>query len=154
VCAAPLAQQLRYASRQYWYELARDLRNVYTAATEQAARERFDEFAEKWGDRYSAIVKLWESAWAEFVPFLAYSPEIRKVLYSTNSIESVHARLRRSVRARGHFPNEQAAMKCLYLAVRSLDPRRRGQQRWTTRWKPALNAFAITFDGRIEITVN
>src|SRR5579862_7077462 len=138
----------RYASKQYWYELARDLRSVYTAATEQAARERFDEFAGKWGERYPAIIRLWENAWAEFVPFLAYSPEIRKVLYSTNAIESVHARLRRSVRARGHFPTEQAAMKCLYLAVRSLDPTGRGQQRWSNRWKPALNAFAITFEGR------
>src|SRR6266571_1703561 len=90
----------RYASKQYWYELARDLRTVYTAQTEQAARERLDEFAGKWGERYPAIIRLWENAWAEFVPFLAYSPEIRKVLYSTNAIESVHARLRRSVRAR------------------------------------------------------
>jgi transposase-like protein len=72
----------------------------------------------------------------------------------TNAIESVHARLRRSVRARGHFPTEQAAMKCLYLAVRSLDPTGRGQQRWSNRWKPALNAFAITFEGRIEHAVN
>jgi putative transposase len=143
----------RYASKQYWYELARDLRTVYTAATEQAARERFDEFAGKWGERYPAIIRLWENAWAEFVPFLAYDPEIRRVIYSTNAIESVHARLRRSVRARGHFPTEQAAMKCLYLAVRSLDPTGRGQQRWSTRWKPALNAFAITFEGRLEINV-
>jgi putative transposase len=134
-----LRNTFRYASKQYWYEIARELRVVYTASTEQAARERFDEFADRW---------------AEFVPFLAYSPEIRKLLYSTNAIESVHARLRRSVRARGHFPNEQAAMKCLYLAVRSLDPTGRGQQRWSTRWMPALNAFAITFEGRIEINVN
>jgi putative transposase len=144
----------RYASKAHWYELARDLRTVYTASTEQAARERFDEFAGKWGERYPAIIRLWESAWPEFVPFLAYSPEIRKVIYSTNAIESVHARLRRSVRARGHFPTEQAAMKCLYLAVRSLDPTGRGQQRWTTRWKPALNAFAITFEGRLASAVN
>jgi putative transposase len=143
----------RYASKADWYELARDLRPVYTAPTEQAARERFEELAEKWGERYPAIVKLWESAWAEFVPFLAYNPEIRQVIYSTNAIESLHARFRRSVRARGHFPTEQAAMKCLYLAVRSLDPTGRGQQRWSNRWKPALNAFAITFEGRIEINV-
>lgn len=149
-----LRNTFRYASKQYWYEIARELRVVYTASTEQAARERFDEFADKWGERYPAIIRLWENAWAEFVPFLAYSPEIRKVLYSTNAIESVHARLRRSVRVRGHFPNEQAAMKCLYLAVRSLDPTGRGQQRWSTRWKPALNAFAVTFEGRIEINVN
>jgi putative transposase len=74
----------RYAGKQHWYELARDLRLVYTAATEQAARERFDELADKWGDRYPAIIRLWHNAWAEFVPFLAYDAEIRKVLYSTD----------------------------------------------------------------------
>ena len=86
------------------------------------------------------------------MPFLAYSPEIRKVIYSTNAIESVHARFRRSVRARGHFPNEQAAMKCLYLTIRSLDPT--GRSRWTNRWKPALNAFAVTFEERINLNNN
>ena len=141
----------RYASKADWDKLARDLRPVYTAATEQAARERLDELTGKWGERYPAIIRLWHAAWAEFVPFLAYSPEIRKVIYSTNAIESLHARFRRSVRARGHFPNEQAAMKCLYLTVRSLDPRGHGRARWITRWKPALNAFAVTFEDRIEI---
>jgi putative transposase len=85
----------------------------------------------------------------EFVPFLDYSPEIRRVIYSTNAIESLNARFRRATRARGHFPNEQAAMKCLYLVVRSLDPKGTGQERWMNRWKPALNAFAITFEGRL-----
>lgn len=140
------------SSKADWDELARDLRPVYTAATEQAARERLDELADKWGERYPAISKLWHSAWTEFVPFLAYSPEIRKVIYSTNAIESLRARFRRSVRARGHFPNEQAAVKCLYLTIRSLDPRGHGQARWITRWKPALNAFAVTFEDRTEIT--
>ena len=126
----------RYASRAVWDELARDLRPVYTAATEQAARERFGEPADKWGEQYPAIIRLWENAWAEFVPFLSYSPEIRKVIYSTNAIESLHARFRRSVRARGHFPNEQAAVKCLYPTIRNLDPRGRGRARWITRWKP------------------
>ena len=92
----------RYASNADWAELARDLRPIYSAPTEQAARERLDELAGKWGERYPAAVKLWQNAWAEFVPFLAYSPEIRKVIYSTNAIESLHARFRRSVRARGH----------------------------------------------------
>jgi transposase-like protein len=85
------------------------------------------------------------------VPFLSYSTEIRKVIYSTNAIESMHARFGRAVRVRGHFPNEQAALKCLYLTIRSLDPTGRGRQRWSNRWKPALNAFAVTFEGRIEI---
>ena len=76
----------RYASKAPWYELARDLPTIYTAATEQAAREPFDELADKWGERYPALIRLWENAWAEFVPFLAYNPEIRKVIYSTNAI--------------------------------------------------------------------
>ena len=73
------------------------------------------------------------------------------VIPVTNAIESMHARFRRAVRARGHFPNEQAALQCLYLTIRSLDPTGRGRQRWSNRWKPALNAFAVTFEGRIEI---
>lgn len=117
-----LRNSFRYASKADSAELARDLRPVYSAPTEAAAGSALDELADKWGDRSPAIIRLWQNAWAEFVPFLSYSPEIRKVIYSTNAIESTHARFRRSVRARGHFPNEQAALKCLYLTVRSLDP--------------------------------
>jgi putative transposase len=139
----------RYASRKYWDQIARDLRPVYTAATEAEATARFSEFAEKWGRLYPAITKLWENAWSEFVPFLDYDVEIRKIICSTNAIESLNARYRRAVRVRGHFPNEQAALKCLYLTTRSLDSTGSGRARWATRWKPALNAFAITFPGRI-----
>ena len=71
------------------------------------------------------------------------------MIYPTNAVEALHARFRRATRARGHFPNEQAAIKCLYLVVPSLDPSGKGRKRWTNRWKPALNAFAITFEGRI-----
>jgi putative transposase len=73
----------------------------------------------------------------------------RHFIPGTNAIESLNARYRRAVRVRGHFPNEQAALKCLYLTTRSLDPTGKGRARWATRWKPALNAFAITFPGRI-----
>ena len=139
----------RLASRAHWDAMARELRPVYTAVNEQAAKERFVEFCDAWCDRYPAIKGLWENAWSEFVPFLDYSPEIRRVIYSTNAIESLHARFRHATRARGHFPNEQAAMKCLYLVVRSLDPTGKGAARWMNRWKPALNAFALTFEGRI-----
>jgi len=144
-----LRNSFRYASRKHWPAIARDLKPIYTAPTEAAALERLAEFAAVWEARYPAIVKLWESAWAEFIPFLAFDPEIRAVLYTTNSIESLNARFRRAVRARGHFPNEQAALKCLYLTIVSLDPTGRGRQRWTNRWKPALNAFHIAFEGRI-----
>ncbi len=139
----------RYASRRYWDGIARDMKPIYTAPTAAAARDRFEEFAEKWGKPYPAIVRLWENAWTEFIPFLDYDVEIRRVICSTNAIESLNARYRRAVRARGHFPNEQAAMKTLYLVTRSLDPKGTGQTRWVTRWKPALNAFAITFADRI-----
>lgn len=139
----------RYASRKHWETMAKDLRPVYTAPTEAAAAARFDEFTERWGERYPAIITLWRSAWSEFVPFLDYDVEIRTVICSTNAIESINARYRRAVKARGHFPTEQAALKCLYLVTRSLDPTGRGRARWTMRWKPALNAFAIAFEGRI-----
>jgi putative transposase len=139
----------RYASRKDWDELARDLRPVYTAPSAEMAGVRFDEFADKWGARYPAIINLWRSAWEEFIVFLDYDVEIRKIICSTNAIESLNARYRRAVRARGHFPTDQAGLKCLYLVTRSLDPTGRGRARWTMRWKPALNAFAITFAGRI-----
>jgi putative transposase len=145
-----LRNSFRYASKKYWPQIARDLKPIYTAPTADAAWERLAEFAAAWEDRYPAIVKLWENAWAEFVPFLAFPVEIRTILYSTNAIESLNARFRRSVKARGHFPNEQAALKHLYLVLASLDPTGRGRQRWVTRWKPALNAFAIMFEGRIQ----
>jgi transposase-like protein len=139
----------RYAGRQHWDAMARDMRPIYTAVNEADAKERMIEFFENWADRYPAVRQLWEGAWAEFVPFLDYPPEVRRVIYSTNAIESLHARMRRATRARGHFPTEQAAMKCLYLVVRSLDPTGKGATRWMNRWKPALNAFAITFEDRL-----
>ncbi len=147
-----LRNTFRYASRKYWDRIAKDIRPVYTAPTEAAAKERFAEFTSTWGQQYPAIIRLWENAWSEFVPFLDYDIEIRRVICSTNAIESLNARYRRAVRARGHFPTEQAAMKCLYLVTRSLDPTGRGKARWAMRWKPALNAFAITFNGRITPT--
>lgn len=139
----------RFAARQHWDAMARQLRPVYTAINEAEAKERLVEFFDAWAERYPAVKTLWENAWSEFVPFLDYSVEIRRVIYSTNAIESLHARMRRATRASGHFPNEQAALKCLYLVVRSLDPTGRGAERWMNRWKPALNAFAVTFDGRL-----
>ena len=145
-----LRASFRYAARQDWDALARSLRPVYTAPTEAAALERFLEFQELWGRKYPAIIRLWENAWAEFVPFLSFDVEIRRVVCTTNAIESINARIRRAVRARGHFPNEQAALKCVYLAVMSLDPTGTGRKRWMNRWKAALNAFEIAFDGRLS----
>ena len=137
------------ASKRDWDALKRGIKPLCTAANAAAAREALDQLAETWGSRYGAIIRLWENAWSEFIPFLDYDVEIRKVICSTNAIESLNARYRRAIKARGHFPSEQAALKCLYLVTRSLDPTGRGRARWAIRWKPALNAFAITFEGRI-----
>ena len=145
-----LRNSFRYAGRQHYEAIARALRPVYTAPTEAAAMERFLEFCQTWGERYPAIVRLWENAWSEFVPFLSFDVEIRKIICTTNAIESVNSRIRRAVKARGRFPNEQAALKCVYMAIMSLDPTGTGQRRWTMRWKPALNAFDMTFDGRLS----
>jgi transposase-like protein len=138
----------RLASKRDWDALKRDVKQIYTAVNATAAQVAFDELTEKWGTRYAAIIRLWANAWEQFIPFLDYDLEIRRVLCSTNAIESLNARYRRAIKARGHFPTEQAALKCLYLVTRSLDPTGTGRARWTMRWKPALNAFAITFGDR------
>ena len=138
----------RLASKRDWDALKRDVKPIYTAVNADAARAALDDLAERWGTRYGAIIRLWENAWEQFIPFLDYDVEIRTVLCSTNAIESLNARYRRAVKARGHFPTEQAALKCLYLVTRSLDPTGTGRTRWAVRWKPALNAFAITFGDR------
>jgi putative transposase len=138
----------RLTSRKDADAIKRDIKPIYTAPNPDAALAALDELEEKWGKKYGAMIRLWRNAWNEFVPFLDYDMEIRKVLCSTNAIESLNARYRRAVRARGHFPSEQAALKCLYLVTRGLDPTGTGRARWTMRWQPVINAFAITFSDR------
>ena len=138
----------RLTARQDWDAIKRDIKPIYTAPNPDAALVALDELDDKWGHKYRAMIRLWRNAWAEFIPFLDYDIEIRRMICSTNAIESLNARYRRAVRARGHFPTEQAALKCLYLVTRSLDPTGAGRARWTMRWKPVLNAFAITFGDR------
>src|SRR3954452_19956188 len=154
-CIIPLIRNtFRYASRKYWDVLAKDLKPIYQAVNADAAAAALDALEQKWGPRYPAMIRLWRNAWAEFIPFLDYDLEIRRVICSTNAIESLNARYRRAVKARGHFPTEQSAMKCLYLVTRSLDPKGTGQTRWAVRWKPALNAFAVTFADRMPTKDN
>src|SRR5690349_4335846 len=145
-----LRNSFRYASRRDWEAIAKALRPVCTAPSESAALDAFGEFSGHWEAKYPSIVKLWENAWAEFVPFLGFDKEIRTLICTTNAIESLNARFRRSVKARGHFPTEQAALKHLFLVIISLDPTGRGRQRWSDPWQAALNAFDITFDGRLS----
>jgi putative transposase len=138
----------RLVGRQDWDAVKRDIKPIYTAPRPDAALAAMTELEQKWGKKYGAMIRLWRNAWEEFAPFLDYDVEIRQMICSTNAIESLNARYRRAVRARGHFPTEQAAMKCLYLVTRSLDPTGTGRVRWTMRWKPVINAFAITFGDR------
>ncbi len=144
----------RYASRKYWDELSRDLKPIYQAPSAAAAETALDQLEEKWGARYPAMIRLWRNAWNEFIPFLGYDVEIRRVLYSTNAIWVPQGPVPARRASRGHFPNEQSAMKTLYLVVRSLDPKGTGQTRWAIRWKPALNAFAITLSDRMPAAEN
>jgi putative transposase len=138
----------RLTSRRDADAIKRDIKPIYTAPNAAAALAALDELEEKWGTKYRAMIRLWRNAWTEFTPFLDYDVEIRTLICSTNAIESLNARYRRAIRARGHFPTEQAALKCLYLVTRSLDPTGAGRTRWTMRWKPVIDAFAITFGDR------
>jgi transposase-like protein len=103
-----LRNTFHLASKRDWDALKRDIRPVYTAVNAAAARDAMDQVTETWGARYPAVIRLWDSAWEQFIPFLDYDVEIRKVLCSTNAIESLNARYRRAIKARGHFPTEQA----------------------------------------------
>jgi putative transposase len=146
-------QSTYLASKKDWDALKRDVKPIYTAPNAAAARTALEELTERWGRQYGAVVRRWENAWEEFIPLLDYDVEIRRVICSTNAIESLNARYRRPVTAGGHFPTEQA-LKCLYLVTRSLDPTGAGRTRWAVRWKPALNAFAITFSDRFPAAEN
>jgi putative transposase len=141
---------LRYASKKDWTPLTQGLRPIYTAADQTAASAALEAFAERWSGRYPAIVRLWRTHWEQFTPFLAFPPEVRRVIYTTNLIESINSRLRKVTRNRGQFPSEQAVLKVLYLAVRNLEEFRRptvGIR--SSGWKQALQAFTIYFEGRI-----
>lgn len=142
---------LRYASKADWAKITAGLKPVYQAPTIAAAEARFAEFAELWRTKYPAMIGLWERSWPEFVPFLDFPLEIRKLIYTTNGIESLNSRFRQAVRRRGHFPTEQAAMKILYLTVRERRPNRTNPTGRISGWKAILNTLAITYGDRLNI---
>jgi putative transposase len=142
---------LRYASKADWGKITAELKGVYTAATVAAAEQRFAEFADAWRDKYPAMIAMWERSWAEFVPFLDFPLPVRKLIYTTNGIESLNSRFRQAVRRRGHFPTEQSAMKILYLTVRERRPNRSNPTGKITGWKSILNTLAITYGDRLNI---
>ena len=140
---------MRYASKKDWGAITAGLKPIYTAPTVAAAETEFAAFADRWRDRYPAMVAMWERSWPEFIPFLDHPAEIRRLIYSTNGIESLNARFRAAVRRRGHFPTEQAAMKILYLTVRERRPNRANPTGRVPGWKAILNTLAITYGDRL-----
>src|SRR5215211_1049142 len=151
LCVVHLVRSsLRYTSKKDWGPVCRELREIYTAATVDAATARFAEFAEHWRDRYPAMIAAWERAWDDFVPFLAFPVELRQIVYTTNAIESLNARFRKAIRHRGHFPTEQAALKVLYLVATQRRINRANPTGKINGWKTILNALTIHYGDRIE----
>ena len=137
---------LNYVPWKERKEVAADLKTIYRAETESAAYARLDDFESKWGERYPPIVQSWRRNWEHVIPFFAYPPGIRRVIYTTNAIESLHMSLRKIIKTRGHFPGDDAALKLLYLALRN------ASKKWKMpirNWRQALNQFAILFGDRL-----
>lgn len=137
---------LNYVGWKQRKEVARDLKLIYTAATDGEAEQQLAEFSLKWDAKFPMIAKSWRSNWARVIPFFAHPPEIRKIIYTTNAIESLNMSLRKVTKARGSFPNDEAVSKLLYLALRNI------AKKWTMpihAWKDALNRFAIIYENRL-----
>lgn len=141
---------LRYVSKKYWSTITREMREIYTAPSLPAAQALFDDFAGRWRDQYPAMIQSWENSWNEFVPFLEFPPELRRVVYTTNAIESLNARFRRAVRHRGHFPNDQAALKVLYLVATERKHNRENLTGQIHGWKTILNTLTIHYGDRLN----
>ena len=147
-----LRASMRYASYTDRKKMAAALRPIYTAATEEAAKLALEDFRAEWKTKSPGAVAVWDRAWAEFVPFLAFPVEIRKIIYTTNAIESLNYQLRKVTKSRGSFPSDAAALKLLYLAIRNINQKRGSNPgSGTYRWTEALNAFAIQFPDRLPI---
>jgi putative transposase len=140
-----IRHSLKYVPRREREQVARDLKPIYTAVDADAAQVALEAFDEKWGQRFPVITQAWLNAWEYVTPFLAFPPEVRRVIYTTNAIEALNRQLRKAIKTKGHFPNEQAARKLIYLAITNAVPA------WTrTRnWTAALLAFKIHFGDRL-----
>ena len=129
--------------------VAQELKTVYRAEDAQAAAVALQEFEDgPWGKKFAAITAMWRRHWVHVIPFFAYPPEVRKMIYTTNSIESLNAKLRRSVRIRGHFPNDEAAMKLIWLQLREITKNWKMPPR---EWAAAKAQFAVVFGDRFEV---
>jgi putative transposase len=139
---------LNYVNWKQRKEVATDLKTIYTSATDTEAEQRLAAFSAKWDAKYPMIAKSWRSNWARVIPFFAHPLEIRRVIYTTNAIESLNMSLRKVTKARGSFPNDEAVFKLLYLALRNI------ARKWTMPvhdWKAALNRFAIIYENRLPV---
>ena len=139
---------LRFVSYKDRKPLAGDLRRIYTAVDAEQAGDELQTFAEKWDHRYPMISASWLERWEQITPLLAYPPEVRRVIYTTNSIEALHRQTRKIIKTRGHFPTEDAARKLIYLAITKAEARWKRVLHWST----ALGAFKIEFGDRIPDT--
>jgi putative transposase len=147
LCVVHLVRHsLNYVGWKQRKEVAADLQTIYRAATREEAEIKLSEFAEKWDTQFPTISKSWRASWERITPFFAYPADIRKVIYTTNAIESVNMSLRKIIKNRGSFPTDEAAVKLLYLALQNI------ARKWTMpikEWKAALNRFAIIFEDRM-----
>jgi putative transposase len=144
---------MRYCSWKDRKTITKALRPIYTAPGVEAAADAMDTFELEHGERYPGIVRLWRDSWERFIPFLAYPPVIRKIVYTTNLVESVNYQMRKASKTRGHFPDDDSALKLLRLIARDLTTTRGGVAGTGTQgWKEALNAFEIYFPGRLNIS--
>jgi putative transposase len=137
---------LNYVGWNKRKDVAADLRAIYTSATVDEAEQQLAAFEEKWNDAYPSIAKSWRNNWQRVIPFFAFPPDIRKIIYTTNAIESVNMSLRKVTKNRGSFPNDDAVIKLFYLALINIS------KKWTMPlrdWKPALNRFSILFEDRM-----
>jgi putative transposase len=139
---------LNYVSWKERKLVAKDLRAVYTAPTAEVAEQELSRFGEKWDKRYGAIRSMWQRHWDRIIPFFAFTPEIRKVMYTTNAIESLNMSLRKIIKTRGSFPSEPAALKLLYMALKNVVAK--WQRNGVPYWKEALNQFMVLWGDRIR----
>jgi putative transposase len=140
-----IRHSLKYVPRRQYDQVVKDLRPIYTAIDADAAQAALEAFDHKWGKQLPVITQAWRDAWEHVIPFLAFPDEVRRVIYTTNAIEALNRQLRKAIKTKGHFPNEEAARKLIYLAVTNAVPQ------WTrTRgWTKALLAFKIHFGDRL-----
>jgi transposase-like protein len=133
-------------------ELAAALKPIYQAANADLAAVALDEFAAgPWGSKFPTVAAMWQRQWQQVIPFFAYPPEVRKIIYTTNAIESLHMQLRKIVKNRGHFPSDEAATKLLFLALRNIE---KDWKMPPQTWKQAANQFAIMFGERFTNAIN